>query len=163
MDFYNTIFITKRVYLLIKEVTSNTKPVNETTNIKITMRRLISAVFWILSPSLSFAGGMESMMADDTNVQGPAYFGFVKDEKGHIIKSASVVVTAKSFGNAGVTATFITNVLGVYRGHIHQEAKPEILKLICIKDGYRQIKTLRRSGNNKFLETDCIMQKIQEK
>jgi hypothetical protein len=124
------------------------------------MKKIISVVFCLLSPLLCFAGGMESMMADDTNVQGPAYFGFVKDEKGHIIKSASVVVTAKSFGTSGVTATFTTNVLGVYRGHIHQEAKPEILKLTCIKVGYLQIKTVRRSGTKKYLETDCIMKKI---
>ncbi len=106
----------------------------------------------------SFAGGME-FMADDTSAQGPAYFGFVKDEQGNIIKSASVIVTAKSFGAAGVTATFTTNVLGLYRGHIHQEAQTEILKLTCLKDGYRQTKVIRKSKTNKFLETDCIMQK----
>ena len=134
--------------------------VDETIDIEITMRTITFLVFYALSSLLSFAGGMESMMADDTNVQGPAYFGFVKDEKGHIIKSASVVVTAKSFGTSGVTATFTTNVLGVYRGHIHQEAKPEIIKLTCFKEGYQQIKNFRRSGTSKFVETDCIMKKV---
>ena len=116
-------------------------------------------VLWATLPLMSFAGGIE-FMADDTTVQGPAYFGFVKDEQGNILKSASVVVTAKSFGAAGVTATFTTNVLGLYRGHINQEAQTEILKLTCIKDGYRQTKIIRRSKTSKFLETDCIMQKL---
>ena len=111
------------------------------------------------SPLFSFAGGME-FLGDDTNAQGPAYFGFVKDEQGNILKAASVIVTAKSFGAAGVTATFTTNVLGLYRGHIHQEAQTEILKLSCIKEGYRQTRTIRKSKTNKFMETDCIMQKL---
>jgi hypothetical protein len=121
---------------------------------------IIPLILFIGSWSVfSFAGGME-FLADDTNVQGPAYFGFVKDEQGNILKSASVIVTAKSFGAAGVTATFTSNVLGLYRGHIHQEAQTEILKLTCIKEGYLQTKIIRKSKTNKFLETDCIMRKL---
>ena len=102
------------------------------------------------------AGGLEDGYPDDTSVNGPAFFGFVRDERGtHITKAK---VTLKD--NGGTTVQVISNVLGVYRTHISVNVKVDAVTISCEKAGYKQLKLVRRQQKtNKLIETDCIMQK----
>jgi hypothetical protein len=102
------------------------------------------------------AGGLEDGYPDDTSVNGPAFFGFVRDEKGTHISKANVKLKESD----GTTVQVISNVLGVYRTHISLNVKVEAVSISCEKTGYKQLKLVRRpQRTNKLIETDCIMQK----
>ena len=102
------------------------------------------------------AGGLEDGYPDDTSVNGPAFFGFVRDERGTLIPKAKVILKE----NGGTTVQVISNVLGVYRTHISVNVKVEAVTISCEKAGYKQLKLVRRQQKtNKLIETDCIMQK----
>jgi len=102
------------------------------------------------------AGGLEDGYPDDTSVNGPAFFGFVRDERGTHIPKAKVILKE----NGGTTVQVISNVLGVYRTHISVNVKVEAVTISCEKAGYKQLKLVRRQQKtNKLIETDCIMQK----
>ncbi len=104
----------------------------------------------------SQAGGLEDGYPDDTSVSGPAFFGFVRDERGSHITKATVILKETS----GPTVKVISNILGVYRTHITLNVKIEAVTISCEKVGYKQIKLVRRpQKTNKLIETDCIMQK----
>jgi hypothetical protein len=118
---------------------------------------LISLVLLLITLAVHVqAGGLEDGYPDDTSVNGPAFFGFVRDERGtHITKAK---VTLKE--NGGTTVQVISNVLGVYRTHISLNVKVEAVTISCEKAGYKQVKLVRRpQKTNKLIETDCIMQK----
>ena len=107
--------------------------------------------------STCFAGGGEYEFADDTEDAGPAYFGFVRDDRGLNISAAKAILTSKN----GLKIEVKTNVLGVYRSHISKLVKPEDVALSCQKEGYSQVKIVIRSNtSNRYVETDCIMKKM---
>jgi hypothetical protein len=102
------------------------------------------------------AGGGEYEYADDTEEAGPAYFGFVRDDRGINISGAKAILTSKS----GIKIETKTNVLGVYRTHISKLVKPEDVTLSCQKEGYSQIRLINRPNTTKrYVETDCILKK----
>jgi hypothetical protein len=105
---------------------------------------------------LTQAGGLEDGYPDDTSVSGPAFFGFVRDERGSHIPKANVTLKE----NLGTTVKVVSNILGVYRTHISVNVKVEAVTISCDKAGYKQVKLVRRAQKtNKLIETDCIMQK----
>jgi hypothetical protein len=122
----------------------------------------LKILIYLLSLSLmslswiTLAGGLEDGYPDDTSVSGPAFFGFVRDERGSHITKATVILKETS----GPTVKVISNILGVYRTHISVNVKIEAVTISCEKVGYKQIKLVRRpQKTNKLIETDCIMQK----
>jgi hypothetical protein len=124
--------------------------------------RLSMKIIYLLNISLiaffplTQAGGLEDGYPDDTSVNGPAFFGFVRDERGSHITKATVTLKE----NSGPTVKVISNILGVYRTHISVNVKPEAVTISCEKVGYKQIRLVRRAQKtNKLIETDCIMQK----
>jgi hypothetical protein len=115
-------------------------------------------VFLILFLSINsaFAGGGEYESADDTGQSGPAYFGFIREDKGSNIANAKVILKAKN----GEKVELKSNILGVYRSHFNKDTKPTDVELLCEKPGFKQIRTLNRASSaGKYIETDCIMQK----
>lgn len=105
-----------------------------------------------------FAGGDDYDAANDVKGAGPAYFGFVRDVRGSPVTDAQVMLQPKK----GKPVTLKSNVLGLYRGHISKDVRPDEVQISCVKAGYKQVKTNRRTapGNNvMFVETECTMQR----
>ena len=107
----------------------------------------------------SLAGGPEYGGPDDTENAGPAYFGFVWDQRGSPMNDARVVLRAKN----GTSVELKTNVLGLYRSHLGKEVRPEDVEVSCDKPGYKQAKVKRRASvglSASTVETDCTLQKL---
>lgn len=110
----------------------------------------------LLLSSVCLAGGGEYESADDTADAGPAYFGFVREDRGQNIAAAKVLLITKN----GIKVELKTNILGIYRSHIAKNVKPEDVTLSCQKEGYSQVKiVVRGNTNNRYIESDCIMRK----
>jgi len=106
--------------------------------------------------TITLAGGLEDGYPDDTSVNGPAFFGFVRDDRGSHLPKATVTLKE----NTGPSVKVVSNILGVYRTHIRPEVKVEAVTISCEKTGYKQLKLVRRpQKTSKLIETDCIMQK----
>ena len=106
----------------------------------------------------AFAGGDDYDAANDVKGEGPAYFGFVRDNRGSPVVDAQVLLTPKK----GKPVSLKSNVLGLYRGHISKDVLPDDVRICCAKAGYKQTKLNRRTppGNNAmFIETECTMQR----
>lgn len=106
----------------------------------------------------AFAGGDDYDAANDVKGAGPAYFGFVRDVRGSPVVDAQVVLQPKK----GKPVSLKSNVLGLYRGHISKDVRPDEVQISCVKTGYKQTKVNRRTppGNNvMFVETECTMQR----
>jgi len=113
-------------------------------------------VFFLPGIELAHAGGLEDGYPDDTSVSGPAFFGFVRDERGSHIPKANVTLKE----TPGPSVKVVSNILGVYRTHISVNVKVENVTISCDKPGYKQVKLVRRAQKtNKLIETDCILQK----
>jgi len=113
--------------------------------------------FAIFLSSHVHAGGMDEGQADDTAVAGPAFFGYVRDERGSILAKATVSLQHK----ANKAIVIQANVLGVYRSHVSPTAKADEVAISCEKPGYKQIRLVRRPATTaRVIETDCMMQKL---
>ena len=112
----------------------------------------------IAAPMQAFAGGDDYDAANDVKGAGPAYFGFVRDNRGSPVVDAQVVLQPKK----GKPMSLKSNMIGLYRGHISKEVLPDDVQISCVKTGYKQIKVNRRTppGNTAmFIETECTMQR----
>ena len=113
----------------------------------------------ILSTAL-WAGGSSFGDDDDDADEGPAYFGFVRDTSGGTIPAAKVTVGIKDRG--GVVTR--TDALGAYKvPGFGKEVDPGEVVVSCEKEGYKQIKVLRRTTptalNIPIIETECTLQR----
>jgi hypothetical protein len=117
----------------------------------------------ILSTAL-WAGGAGFGDDDDNNSEdeGPAYFGFVKDTNGSTMPDAKVTVGIKDRG--GVVTR--TDALGAYKvPGFGKEVDPKDVEIACDKQGYKQIRILRRMRSPNAdakvpIETECTLQRI---
>ena len=97
---------------------------------------------------------------DSTDNAGPSYFGFVRDSNGATVPDAKVTISLKS-GTSFITRT---DTLGTYKlPGFSTEIDPKDVEISCDKDGYRQIRVVRRSSASKDpkipIETECTLQK----
>jgi hypothetical protein len=97
---------------------------------------------------------------DDSADEGPAYFGFVRDTGGGTIPDAKVTV---GIANRGGVVTR-TDALGAYKvPGFGKEVDPEEVVVSCEKEGYKQVKVLRRKTptalNIPIVETECTLQR----
>lgn len=107
----------------------------------------------------AFAGGDDYDAANDTEGAGPAYFGFVRDQRGAPVSDAQVFLTPKS----GQPVALKTNVLGLYRSHVNKDTLPDDVAVSCEKDGFKQDKVFRRTppgAKDMFIETDCTLRRL---
>jgi hypothetical protein len=121
--------------------------------------RATALLFGMAAATLAFAGGDDYDAANDVKGEGPAYFGFVRDNRGSPVVDAQVMLQPKK---GGKPVTLKSNVLGLYRGHISKAVLPDDVQISCVKTGYKQTKINRRTppGNNAmFIETECTMQR----
>jgi hypothetical protein len=113
----------------------------------------------VAAATSAFAGGDDYDAANDVKGAGPAYFGFVRDARGSPLADAQVVLQPKQ----GKPVSLKSNVLGLYRGHISKDVRPDDVQISCVKSGYKQTKINRRTppgGAAMFIETECTMQRL---
>ena len=121
--------------------------------------RTIAMAFLAVAATQARAGGDDYDAANDVKGAGPAYFGFVRDARGSPVVDAQVVLQPKK----GKPTALKSNMMGLYRGHISKDVLPDDVQISCVKDGYKQLKTNRRTppGNTAmFIETECTMQRL---
>jgi hypothetical protein len=127
-------------------------------------RSIASAVIGaacILSTALWAGGAGFGDDDDNSEEEGPSYFGFVKDTNGATVPDAKVTVAVKNRG--GVVTR--TDALGAYKvPGFGKEVDPSDVEVACDKQGYKQLRTLRRmrapNADVKIpVETECTMQR----
>ena len=105
----------------------------------------------------ALAGGDDYEGTNDTEKEGPAYFGFVRDVRGAPVADARVVLRPKS----GTPITIKSTTLGLYRSHISKDVRPDDVQVSCEKDGYKQVSVVRRgSPSAANIETSCTLQRL---
>ena len=78
---------------------------------------------------------------DNSEEEGPSYFGFVKDTNGATVPDAKVTVGIKDRG--GIVTR--TDALGAYKvPGFGKDVDPRDVEIACDKQGYKQLRTLRR-------------------
>jgi hypothetical protein len=107
----------------------------------------------------ALAGGDDYDAANDVKGAGPAYFGFVRDARGSPVGDAVVMLRPKT----GKPVPLKSNALGLYRGHINKDVRPDDVQISCEKSGYKQAKVYRRTppgSKDMFIETECTLQRL---
>src|SRR5262245_64430125 len=114
----------------------------------------------VLSTAVRASGSGCGADDHDHEIEGPSYFGFVKDTNGGTISDAKVTVAIKDRG--GVITR--TDALGAYRvPGFGKEIDPKEVQISCEKQGYKQVRVLRRTASDADpkvpIETECTMQR----
>jgi hypothetical protein len=107
----------------------------------------------------AWAGGDDYDAANDVKGAGPAYFGFVRDARGSPVSDAVVMLRPKT----GKPVPLKSNALGLYRGHVSKDVRPDDVQISCEKSGYKQAKVYRRTppgSKDMFIETECTLQRL---
>ena len=115
----------------------------------------------ILSTALWASGAGFGDDDDNSEDEGPSYFGFVKDTNGATVPDAKVTVGIKDRG--GIVTR--TDALGAYKvPGFGKDVDPRDVEIACDKQGYKQLRTLRRmrspNADPKIpVETECTLQR----
>jgi hypothetical protein len=123
---------------------------------------LVVGATCILSTALWAGGAGFGDDDDNSEEEGPAYFGFVKDTNGATLPDAKVTVGIKDRG--GVVTR--TDALGAYKvPGFGKDVDPKDVVIACDKQGYKQLRTLRRMRAPDApvkipVETECTLQRI---
>ena len=119
----------------------------------VTTACVVSAAAW--------AGG-SGFGDDDDNADegGPSYFGFVRDSGGVTVADAKVTVSLKN----KISIVTRTDALGTYKvPGFAKDVDPQDVQVSCDKDGYKQVRVVRRSTPNPDpkipIETECTLQR----
>ena len=107
----------------------------------------------------ALAGGGLDDHEDQEAEEGTSYHGFVKDTRGSPMPEARVSAEIK---NRGTIVTH-TNILGAYRiSNFGKEINPDDITISCSKDGYKQLRVVRRqeeAAGKTLIEVECILQR----
>ncbi len=123
---------------------------------------VVGAACLLLSTALWAGGAGFGDDDDNSEEEGPAYFGFVKDTNGATLPDAKVTVGIKNRG--GIVTR--TDALGAYKvPGFGKDVDPQDVEVACAKQGYRQLRTVRRmrapnAGAKIPIETECTLQPI---
>ncbi len=123
------------------------------------VKRLVLTMVLMMAAGQALAGGDEYDGANDTDLLGPAYFGFVRDVKGAPVPDADVVLRPKN----GDPVTIQSNLIGLFRSHIAKGVSPDDVDVTCAKSGYKQTRVFRRTppgSKDMFIEVDCTLQRL---
>lgn len=125
-----------------------------------TLRVAVFATSCVLSVP-AWAGGEGFGDDDDHSAEdGPSYFGFVRDSGGRTVPDAKVTVSLKN----RMSVVTRTDALGTYKvPGFGKEVDPKDVVVACSKDGFKQLRAVRRSSSNKDpkipVETECTLQR----
>jgi hypothetical protein len=120
------------------------------------------AVAFTGAPLHAWAGGEGFGPDDHSEDEGPAHFGFVKDEKGRPVRDARVSASYKN----SLTLVTRTNSTGGYKVRgFKKDINPGDIVIACSKEGYKQDSVFRRPPmkNKKPLrsvETECRLRRL---
>lgn len=109
----------------------------------------------------AWAGGEGFGDDDDHSAEdGPSYFGFVRDAGGRTVPDAKVTVSLKN----RMSVVTRTDALGTYKvPGFGKEVDPKDVVVACAKDGFKQLRVVRRSQPNKDpkipVENECTLQR----
>jgi hypothetical protein len=122
---------------------------------------MVVGAICILSTALWAGGAGFGDDDDNSEEEGPSYFGFVKDGNGGTLPDAKVTVGVKDRG--GVVTR--TDALGAYKvPGFGKDVSPNDVQVSCEKQGYKQTRVLRRPlppPDSKIpVETECTLQRI---
>ena len=123
--------------------------------------RVSIGVTCMLSTALWAGGAGFGDDDDNSEEEGPSYFGFVKDTNGATVPDAKVTVGIKDRG--GIVTR--TDALGAYKvPGFGKDVDPRDVEIACDKQGYKQLRTLRRmrspNADPKIpVETECTLQR----
>ncbi len=125
--------------------------------------------FCSLCLALAFAGaphawaGGEGFDPDDhSEDEGPAHFGFVKDERGKPVRDAKVSASYKN----SLTLVTRTNATGAFKVRgFKKDINPGDIVIACSKEGYKQDRVFRRppvKGKKliRSVETGCWLRRL---
>jgi len=111
----------------------------------------------------AWAGGDGFDPDDHSEDEGPAHFGFVKDERGKPVRDAKV---SASFKNTFTLVTR-TNATGAFRVRgFKKDINPNDIVITCSKEGYKQERTIRRTPPKsakkplRSVETECRLRRL---
>lgn len=114
-------------------------------------------------PPGTWAGGDGFDPDDHSEDEGPAHFGFVKDERGKPVRDAKV---SASFKNTFTLVTR-TNATGAFRVRgFKKDINPNDIVITCSKEGYKQERTIRRPPPKtpkkpiRSVETECRLRRL---
>src|SRR5712672_4132966 len=100
----------------------------------------------ILSTALWAGGAGFGDDDDNSEEEGPSYFGFVRDTSGATVPDAKVTVGLK--GRGGIITR--TDLLGTYKvPGFGKDVDPKDVEVACDKPGYKQMRVVRRSTPSK--------------
>jgi len=124
---------------------------------------IIRSAFFVSSLALggvALAGGEMLGDDDDHHDEGPSYFGFVKDARGAPVADAKVTANVKN----GVSFITRTTAAGLYKfAGFSKQINPNDVTISCSKDGYKQMRVLRRPAPKsepvKAIETECRLER----
>jgi hypothetical protein len=122
---------------------------------------------WTLAATLlicagAWAGGQGFGDDDDNSEEeGPSYFGFVRDAKGGTVPDAKVTVSLKD----RISIVTRSDALGTYKvPGFGKDVDPNDVAVSCGKDGYKQLRVVRRPMSSKDpkipIETECTLQPL---
>ena len=129
---------------------------------RLSLTSVIVGATCILSTALWAGGAGFGDDDDQSEDEGPAYFGFAKDTSGRTLPDTKVTVGVKDRG--GVVTR--TDALGAYKvPGFGKEIDPKDVEITCDKQGYKQTRILRRTRPPNAevkipVETECTMQRI---
>ena len=126
-------------------------------------RQLVASLVFAGALSAGAWAGGSGFGDDDDNTaeDGPSYFGFVRDAGGRTIADAKVTVSLKN----RLSVVTRTDALGTYKvPGFGKAVDPKDVVVACAKDGFRQLRVVRRSmpgADPKIpIETECTLQKL---
>ena len=102
---------------------------------------------------------------DHSEDEGPAHFGFVKDERGKPVRDAKVSASYKT----SLTLVTRTNATGAFRVRgFKKEINPSDVVITCSKEGYKQERVFRRppmklakgAKPQRAVETECRLRRL---
>ena len=113
------------------------------------MRKVAIAAALVVAGCIPvLAGGDDYDAMNDTEGEGPAYFGFVRDQRGSPVSNAQVLLQPKS----GNPVTIKTDILGFFRSHINKDVVPDDVHITC------EFSCIKSSDRRSNLDTELLRQ-----
>ena len=128
---------------------------------KLPMRRYIVHTVAFAAVAWSFAGPVATQMyAFDpkhppANATANVYFGSTKDARGNFLSGVTVQLEIDL-----VTYVMVTDDAGRFKLEVPKEVLPSMVKFLCSKPGYSQVRATKRPPPDKSaspIQADCVL------
>jgi len=118
-------------------------------------------------PHFAFANGEEFFQPAGDGKVDLVYFGKVKDQDGKVLDNVNITVVVRALNMAvpisnDTPGHYRTPDIGAMLKEAGQKVDPAQLQILCMKDGYKQVKPAARLVPNKAtgtIEVDFVLAK----